>query len=438
MNNNSNYRNGYSGHSGNTGNPRNTRTGYRENTDYTGNYPQDDGYGRTYPQDDGYGRTYPQDDGYGRTYPQDDGYGRTYPQDDGYGRTYPQDDGYGRTYPERRRSADSGRRSSYEPTDYEPSEGNGSNLPLYLLAGLAVVILVVILIAVSTALLGKGGKNKNNADTHTGVSDSDNGQATIIGFDDNDDEEESGETSSAVNYKNFVGTWQKTDVYESRKATVTVNAQYDDSFDFTLEMWSGGKSAVITGTAFFTDKSTAVCKKSAASITLEQGSQYLSIYHSGKNKAFGIADGFEIDGKFTQSTPKYIKEEETGGYDYNIYQSEAVVKALSSTLSSEDYALYQEMMTKGLKSPIAYERTLDKNGKKVNVDAELDAVKYYAHLSGVAADMIFICSNDAKIYVLFYDTEEMRYYTNDKNYASQMPASFRAVEKANNQKAVFK
>ena len=310
-------------------------------------------------------------------------------------------------------------------------------LPLYLLAGLAVVILIVILIAVSTSLLGKSSKDK--ADAPASVSDGDKGQATIIGFDDTgDDEEESGETSSDINYKNFIGTWQKTDVYESRKAAVTVNAQYDDSFDFTLEMWSGDKTAVITGTAFFTDESTAVFKKSAASITLEQGSQYLSIYHSGKNKAFGIADGFDIDGKFTKGTPKYVKEEDAGGYDYDVYQSDAVVKALSSTLSAEDYALYKEMMAKGLKSPIPYERTLDKNGKKVNVDAELDAVKYYAHLSGVASDMIFICSNDAKIYVLFYDTEEMRYYTNDKNYASQMPASFRAVEKANNQKAVFK
>ena len=115
-----------------------------------------------------------------------------------------------------------------------------------------------------------------------------------------------------------------------------------------------------------------------------------------------------------------------------------MVKALSATLSAEDYALYREMMDKGLKSPIPYERTLDKNGKKVNVDTQLNAVKYYAYLSSIAADMIFICSNDAKIYVLFYDTEEMRYYTNDKAYATQMPASFQAVEKANNQKAVFK
>ena len=437
MNNNRSYRNGTSGHSGSTGNARNTRTQYRQNTDYTRDYPQDNGYGRSYPQDGGYGRSYSQDGGYGRSYPQDDGYGRSYSQDDGYGRSYSQDDGYGRSYPERTRGSGNSRRSSYVPPDDEQPEGNDSNLPLYLLAGLAVVILIVILITVSTALLGKGSKNK--ADTPAGVSHSDNGQATIIGFDDTDDEdEESDETSSAVNYKNFTGTWQKTDVYESRKATVTVNAQYDDSFDFTLEMWSGTTSATITGTAFFTDESTAVFKKSAASITLEQGSQYLSIYHSGKNKAFGIADSYEIDGKYTQGTPKYVKEEGTGGYDYNIYQSDAVIKALSFTLSAEDYALYKEMMAKGLKSPIPYERTLDKNGKKVNVDAEMNAVKYYAHLSGIAADMIFICSNDAKIYVLFYDTQEMRYYTNDKNYASQMPASFRAVEKANNQKAVFK
>ncbi len=423
MNNNRNYRNRYSGNAG-----------YRGNTDDTEGYRRRNRYTEDYPQDDRYSPSYPQDDRYSQSYPQDDRYSQGYPQDDRYSQGYPQDDRSTRNDPGRRRSVGS-RRPVYEPDD-EPSQ-DSSNLPLYLLAGLAVVILIVILIAVSTSLLGKSGKNKTDAPAS--VSDGDTGQATIISFDDTDDEDgASGETSSAVTYKNFVGTWKKTDVYESRRATVTVNAQYEDSFEFTLEMWAADKTAVITGTAFFTDESTAVYKKNAASITLEQGTQYLSIYHSGKNKAFGIGNTFEIDGKFTQGTPKYVKEETTDGYDYNIYQSDAVIKALSSTLSSEDYALYQEMMTKGLKSPIPYERTLDKNGKKVNVDAELNAVKYYAHLSGIAADMIFICSGDAKIYVLFYDTEEMRYYTNDKAYASQMPASFEAVEKANHQKAVFK
>ena len=101
-------------------------------------------------------------------------------------------------------------------------------------------------------------------------------------------------------------------------------------------------------------------------------------------------------------------------------------------------AAYDEMMTNGLKSPIDYERTKDKNGRLVNVDAELNAVKYYAHLSDNGYDMIFICSDTANIYVLFYNSEEIVYYTNDKNYSSTMPASFQAVAKAKNIKPTFR
>ena len=53
-------------------------------------------------------------------------------------------------------------------------------------------------------------------------------------------------------------------------------------------------------------------------------------------------------------------------------------------------------------------------------------------------DMIFICSDTANIYVLFYNSEEIVYYTNDKNYSSTMPASFQAVAKAKNIKPTFR
>lgn len=336
------------------------------------------------------------------------------------------------------------RQMSYNQTQApyaEEEEEEEENLSVFMYVTITIVTLAIISLAVALTISG-GKKSKKNRSTDpnqtSSVTVSDGNM--IVDFDDTEsDDLSSAPVSSQITYVSFLGKWQKTEVYESKKATLSVTMQYDDSFEFTLKMWDSDKTATISGTAFYSDENIAVyTPKKSVSLTFEKGTQYVSVYHTGKNASFGIGDSFEIDGKYTSGEPQYIKQDKTGGYDYNIYQSDAVVSALSSTLSAEDYALYTEMMSKGLKSPIAYERTLDKNGKKVNVDAELDAVKYYAHLTSIGADMIFICSNDAKIYVLFYDTNEMRYYTNDPEYETSMPASFQAVANANHLQPLYR
>ena len=190
------------------------------------------------------------------------------------------------------------------------------------------------------------------------------------------------------------------------------------------------KTASVSGTAYFTGSHSAAYTQGLASITFERGTQYISIYHAGDNADLGLPDNFKTDGKYTTGTPNYYQIEQTGSYDYDVYKSDAVVKALAATLSADDYALYRQMMSEGLQSPIAYERTVDKNGKKVNVDAELNCVKYYANLTSVGMDMIFICSDKGKIYVLFYDSAQIRYYTNDKAYSTKLPSAFQAVATA--------
>ncbi len=321
---------------------------------------------------------------------------------------------------------------------------NQSCLSSLTVTALVIVIATVILFIVVFSMLNSGGKNGGTSSA-ANVSDADTTPATIVPFDDEDvsseevsSEEVSSEVSSTVSHPTFEGTWKKTEVYETAKATITISNQTDDGFDFTFKIWADSKTSSISGTASFTKEKVAVYTKGKATLTFEYGSKYLSVYHSGSNSALGFTDTVTIDGKFTKGTPNYYIKEETNSYDYDVYKSAAVVKALKATLSADDYQLYQEMMSKGLKSPIPYERTVDKNGKKVNVDSELDCVKYYANLSTIGMDMIFICSNSGKIYVLFYDAEEMRYYTNDQNYASKMPKSFQTTAESAGMTPIYK
>ena len=318
-------------------------------------------------------------------------------------------------------------------------------MPISVFIGIGITAIAVIALIISISVNSNKSKNRNSAYDDNLTSQSNVSGATIIEIPDESDTSDETE-SSKLTAQSFVGTWYKTDVSQTQKAIFIVTMQYEDSFEFRLEIWNDNESAVINDTAFYTDETHAeYSPKKNAKIIFERGTDYVSITHTGSNSSLGIKDKFTVDGKFTELEPDYASETTTTTtanskvtYDYNIYKSDAVVKALSSRLSSDDYALYKDMMKNGLKSPIDYERTKDKNGKLVNVDSELNAVKYYAHLSSSGSDMIFICSDNANIYVLFYNSEEIIYYTNDKNYASKMPASFQAVAKAKDIKPTFK
>lgn len=359
-------------------------------------------------------------------------------------------------YPQNRKPRQSGgyssNRSEYRKSSYRPPENDGEKLPVSVFIGIGVTAVAVIALIISISI-NSGKSKKPSTYINDSESNTDANSAAIVEIsEDSDEYDEFDENSSSkLSAQSFVGTWSKTGVPEDQKATFTVTMQYDDSFEFRLEMWNDGKSAVITDTAFYTDETHAeFTPKKKKTIRFERGTDYVLITHTGSNSSFGIGDKFAIDGRFSETDPNNTTDTTTttgtttttaaqkNTYDYNLYKSDAVVEALTKTLSSDDYALYKDMMKNGLKSPIDYERTTDKNGNLVNVDAELNAVKYYAHLNSSGSDMIFICSDNADIYVLLYNSEEIIYYTNDKNYSKKMPASFQAVAKAKDIKPIFK
>ncbi len=323
---------------------------------------------------------------------------------------------------------------------YQPQDNGYEKLPLSVYLGIGVTVLAVAALIISVIVNSQKSGNRRSAYDDNIVSQSDGMSQTIVEIPDEDDFSDTDDpVSSEMKTKSFVGSWYKSDVSQSQKATLSVTMQYADSFEFRLEIWNGNQSAVISDTAFYTDETNAeFSPKKNVKIAFERGEDYVNITHNGKNSAFGIGDEYVIDGRFTEQEPEYPVESQAPAYDYYLYQSPEIVKALADTLNADDYQLYKDMMQNGLKSPIDYERTTDKNGNPVNVDAELNAVKYYAHLSSNASDMIFICSENANIYVLFYNSEEIVYYTNDKNYSTKMPASFQAVAKAKNIKPTFR
>ena len=334
----------------------------------------------------------------------------------------------------------------YEKTNqyaYRSGKSEGDKLPISVFLGMGVTAIAVIALIISVLANSNNTKNQSQPSGDNFTSSSDRNGTTIVDVEDDElpDEYDSMD-SSAPAVQSFVGMWYKTNVTESQKAELTVTLQYSDSFEFRLETWNGSKSAVIKGTAFYTDETHAeYSPKKKVKLTFERGIDNVVVTHTGSNSSLGIGKDYLIDGNFTEQAPTYTDEsntssETTVAYDYNIYQSDAVVEALQQTLRSDDYALYKDMMKNGLKSPINYERTKDKNGKLINVDAELNAVKYYAHLNG--NDMIFICSEKADIYVLFYNSDEIIYYTNDSHYSFTMPASFQAVAQSKGIKPTFR
>ena len=333
----------------------------------------------------------------------------------------------------------SGKRA-YSNYGYSQTADKNEKLPVSVFFGIGVTVMAVMILIISISIDSNKSKNRAQSYADSETSPSDINGATIVEVPDDDENDPDGNTdSSRLVTQSFIGLWYKTDVDEANKATFTVTMQYVDSFEFRMDIWNGTKSAAISGTAFYTDETHAdYTPKKNAKIVFERGADYVNVTHTGSNSSFGVSTNFMIDGKFTEQEPDYPVESQAPAYDYYLYQSPEIVQALTETLNADDYALYRDMMENGLNSPIDYERTTDKNGNPVNVDAELNAVKYYAHLSSNASDMIFICSENANIYVLFYNSEEIVYYTNDKNYSTKMPTAFQAVAKAKNIKPTFR
>ena len=252
----------------------------------------------------------------------------------------------------------------YEKTNqyaYRSGKSEGDKLPISVFLGMGVTAIAVIALIISVLANSNNTKNQSQPSGDNFTSSSDRNGTTIVDVEDDElpDEYDSMD-SSAPAVQSFVGMWYKTNVTESQKAELTVTLQYSDSFEFRLETWNGSKSAVIKGTAFYTDETHAeYSPKKKVKLTFERGIDNVVVTHTGSNSSLGIGKDYLIDGNFTEQAPTYTDEsntssETTVAYDYNIYQSDAVVEALQQTLRSDDYALYKDMMKNGLKSPINY------------------------------------------------------------------------------------
>ena len=425
MNNgNHDHHNGYSGYNGYNGDSGDSGyDSYGENSQYNG-YNRNNGQNAyNTARNDGYDRN--------NISRQPEGYRRSPSrQPDEYRRSSSrQPDGYPRSDGSRR--VQTSRSASPAKED--------EKMPIMFYVGIAVTAVAIIALIISISVNSSRSKRHRSVYEDDLPTESDVVDDSIADEPDGDFEVVDDPVSSGIHVQSFEGTWYKADVDAPKKAVFSVSMQFDDSFEFRLEIWNGSQSAVISDTAFYTDETHAeYSPKKKVSLTFERGAGCVIITHKGKNSDFKIGSDFVIDGKFTLDEPAYAVESEAGSpYDGSLYQSEAVQNALAETLSPKDYALYREMMENGLKSPIDYERTTDKYGNLVNVDSELNAVKYYAHLSN-GYDMIFICSDKADIYLLFYNSEEIIYCTNDRNYYKKMPKAFQAVADAKNIKPTFR
>ena len=80
----------------------------------------------------------------------------------------------------------------------------------------------------------------------------------------------------------------------------------------------------------------------------------------------------------------------------------------------------------------------DKNGKDINIDRELDAVKYYVFVPYSGEELMLICKNDGKVYLGICDGGEYRYYTNDPAYKSKAPQAIIGQADVKGMKLIYK
>ena len=213
--------------------------------------------------------------------------------------------------------------------------GDEEKMPVMFYIGIAVTVIAVIALIISVSVNSSKYKRHNSAYGDSAASDLDIRVEDIVDDNNGDFEFVDDEAaSSGINYQRFEGTWYKSDVEAPQKAVFSVSMQYQDSFEFRLEIWNGSNSAVISDTAFYTDETHAeFSPKKKVALTFERGTDYVIITHKGKNADFGIGADYAIDGRFTETEPEYETESAVQtSYDYYLYQSEAVVEALKETV----------------------------------------------------------------------------------------------------------
>ncbi len=219
------------------------------------------------------------------------------------------------------------------------------------------------------------------------------------------------------------GSYSRTNVYRAEKATLDITGQDSEGFAFSLEACSENNSGTVAGMAYFCSENEAIYITSAGTLCFRFGSSGVTVYMIDEFAAF---NGVSPDGIYVSDMPTYIEDaaaqSEEVGLDAEIRSSESVQEALRSLLSEQDIALMNSIFETGAQRVVENsEKGYDKNGTAINIDAQLNAVKYICIVSGSGEEIVMICTNDARVYVGICDGAEYRYYTNDEAYAAEAP-----------------
>jgi hypothetical protein len=243
--------------------------------------------------------------------------------------------------------------------------------------------------------------------------DNEGGLASIVG------------APSALNAN---GEWKRTEVKQAEEATLKISNQGETSFAFELAAKNGEKSGSVSGTAEFLTENAAVFNAGNEKATLKFtfSGEEVSVTHTGNDTDLGCDSTVTFDGSYTQGNPEY-KDADTGknnpAYSKDLIKSQLILTSIKSALSKDDFAVYQAIMTdENIRDMIPpSELKYDKDGNKICVDEELDAIKYQAVVTGAGTEALLACKPDGKIYLGLYMMGEVRYYTNDGKYKNTPP-----------------
>lgn len=241
------------------------------------------------------------------------------------------------------------------------------------------------------------------------------------------------------------GEWFRTGVSQEEPATIEISTVTETSFQFQLHARNLTKSGSIGGEAYFQQEyseATFINEDTGASIIFSFSDYTITISHTSTDTALGCDDTVTYDGTYSMDTPVYTdvsSQEDSSNesssessssqsseeFSKDLRKDNTIINNIKSLMSDSDYNLYRSVMVDEniRESYPETEADTDKNGNKICVDREMNAIKYYAVLNGASTEVLLICKSDGKVYVAIYEVDEVRYYTNDSQYSTSAPKS---------------
>lgn len=246
------------------------------------------------------------------------------------------------------------------------------------------------------------------------------------------------DSSEGAYIPEIAGEWFRTGVSQEAPATLEISEVTETGFKFQLHARNMTKSGSIGGEASFNgiQEATFVNSDTGASIIFAIADYTITVSHTSTDTDLGCDDTVTYDGTYSMDSPVYTDvSSDTSSVasqsavelnlTKDLRKDSTIVNNIKKLMSASDYNLYKNIMTdENIRDnyPQAEVQT-DKNGNQIWVDSELNAVKYYAVLSGASTEILLMCKPDGKVYVAVYEVDEVRYYSNDSDYTKKAPNS---------------